>query len=356
MTSYHFEVEDAVKYGISEAIIIQNFRYWINQNKANNRNFYDGNFWTYNSITALTKLFPFFSKRQIENTLNSLVNQGVLLKGNYNENQYDRTCWYAFKDEKNFLFSKEIKNDPEKGKCISPNGEMDFPEKRNRFPETVTPIPNNKPYRKPNEKERSTSSFSLEISEFLLKKIRSIHPKFTNPNLEGWATEIDLMIQQNQHTEEEIKTIITWIYEIPDPFWRQNIVSTKKLRQQYDSIFLQMMSYKPTKEQLKCESENLEKQKTLQKMKLIKTNREIANEIANKYCPLQTGNKLKTEKGQIIEFKCWQDSLIICEETKVKMGESDKTIKGIESFRYSENGFKDQIESYLHKIGVLFST
>ena len=96
--TYFFDSKIAELYGVDEAIMINNFSYWINHNKANDKHFYDGRYWTYNSIDAFTKLFPFWTARQIRRVLNSLKEKDVLVTGNYNSSKYDRTIWYAFSD------------------------------------------------------------------------------------------------------------------------------------------------------------------------------------------------------------------------------------------------------------------
>lgn len=96
---HHFKVALAKEYGIEEAILIDEFRYQIARNKANDNNFYDGRFWTYNSQKAYAEIFPYFSIGQIKRIIGRLVEKGILMKGNYNANQYDRTNWYAFTDE-----------------------------------------------------------------------------------------------------------------------------------------------------------------------------------------------------------------------------------------------------------------
>lgn len=121
---YVFSIKDAEEYGLDEAVMLYNFKYWIVHNKANNKNYFDGRTWTYNSVNAFNKLFPFWSERQISRVLKSLINKGILITGNYNKVAYDRTLWYAFKDE-----------------SILPNGDMETTERSNRTPENVTPIP-----------------------------------------------------------------------------------------------------------------------------------------------------------------------------------------------------------------------
>lgn len=93
--NYNFDIEFAIKHGVNESIMINNFIYWIKKNKANNTNFNDGNWWTYNSARAFKELFPFWSEKQIRTILKSLEDKGILISGNYNQLAYDRTKWYA---------------------------------------------------------------------------------------------------------------------------------------------------------------------------------------------------------------------------------------------------------------------
>ena len=91
------EVIELVK-STDKAILIHNIAHWIEVNKANNKNFYDGYFWTYNSTTAFSKLFPFWSSDKIQKLLKNLENNGYLKSGNYNKIAYDRTKWYTICD------------------------------------------------------------------------------------------------------------------------------------------------------------------------------------------------------------------------------------------------------------------
>jgi len=60
--TYSFKIEHAIKYGLDEAVILKNLAFWIEKNEANNKNFYEGKYWTYNSLEAFKKLFPFWSE------------------------------------------------------------------------------------------------------------------------------------------------------------------------------------------------------------------------------------------------------------------------------------------------------
>lgn len=96
--TYQFDAYIAAIYGVDESIMIFNLSFWIRKNEANGKHFYNGRFWTYNSIDAFTKLFPFWTARQIRRILKSLEEKGVIITGNYNTSAYDRTTWYAFAD------------------------------------------------------------------------------------------------------------------------------------------------------------------------------------------------------------------------------------------------------------------
>ena len=69
---HSFDVDIAKEYGILEAILINNIWFWIEKNKANNKNYFDGFYWTYNSTRAFKELFPYVSERQIKSALKHL--------------------------------------------------------------------------------------------------------------------------------------------------------------------------------------------------------------------------------------------------------------------------------------------
>ena len=100
---HSFNTFYAHKYGIVGAILIQNFIHWILVNKRLNRNFHDGRWWTYQTIDEIAAIFNYLSKDQVKRTLEYLSKENVLVKGNYNKTKFDRTVWYAFVNEEEFL-------------------------------------------------------------------------------------------------------------------------------------------------------------------------------------------------------------------------------------------------------------
>lgn len=96
---HSFHTDDAAKYGLVEAVMLNNFRYWIAHNRANRVHEHDGKTWTYNSVAAFEKLFPYLTTSQIRRCLESLLEQAVLVRGNFNSSPYDKTSWFAFSCE-----------------------------------------------------------------------------------------------------------------------------------------------------------------------------------------------------------------------------------------------------------------
>lgn len=101
--NHSFNVELAMKYGIEEAILIENFAFWIKKNAANGVNYVDGEYWTYNTAKALEELFPYMNLKKIQRILVKLEELKILKSDNFNKKAYDRTKWYC-------IIDPEIKN------------------------------------------------------------------------------------------------------------------------------------------------------------------------------------------------------------------------------------------------------
>lgn len=122
MKAYMFDVDIATIYGVDNAVMIWNLCHWIDHNAANEKNFYNGRYWTFNSIEAFTKQFPFWSKGQIRRILKSLEDSGVIMTGNFNADRRDRSTWYAFTDSfQQMHLSKSTNANVEIGKSLDIN-------------------------------------------------------------------------------------------------------------------------------------------------------------------------------------------------------------------------------------------
>jgi DNA-binding PadR family transcriptional regulator len=128
---HFFDEEIACEVGMDAAVIYQNIYFWVEKNKANDKHFYDGTYWTYNSVKAFCELFPYMSNNQIRRALKTLEEKGYIITGNYNKVAYDRTKWYAL-TEKGFA---------KLDKTICSKQQMEVDEKTNRFVPDDKPIP-----------------------------------------------------------------------------------------------------------------------------------------------------------------------------------------------------------------------
>lgn len=165
---YQFDAELATQYGVDEAIFVHRIYWWVRQNRANNRNFKDGHYWTHDSVQALISkdVFGFWTRRQLERIIKSCTEKGLILTADYNTDRRARPLWYTVTD-KVFAFYETVpdpKPDPDlpppseepsapeppnseygdsAPESIPPNGGIDSTNRGNALHETVEPIPPN---------------------------------------------------------------------------------------------------------------------------------------------------------------------------------------------------------------------
>jgi uncharacterized phage protein (TIGR02220 family) len=87
----------AVEIGLNESIVLLQIEYWISVSQ----HFIDGQRWTYQSVREMQKkVFPFWSIATINRTVQSLLQKGYIIEGNFNKAKYDKTRWFALNFEK----------------------------------------------------------------------------------------------------------------------------------------------------------------------------------------------------------------------------------------------------------------
>lgn len=144
-----FDIEDAIKHGVDVAIMMQNLKFWIIKNHANKKNRFDDHTWTYNSAEAFAILFPYWNVKQIRYILRKMLDDKIIISGNYNKIKMDRTAWYAFSDESFLQIST-----------------MHVPKLEDGTPKSGTPIPYNKPDSKHNTEIPLTTLATLLKDKF----------------------------------------------------------------------------------------------------------------------------------------------------------------------------------------------
>jgi hypothetical protein len=95
MESHSFNIEHAILFTQEGATLLQHHYYWYKRNKANNRNFHDGSYWTFNAASAYCDIFPYLSEKQVRTLHQNFIDAGLMIEGNYNQTKFDRTKWFA---------------------------------------------------------------------------------------------------------------------------------------------------------------------------------------------------------------------------------------------------------------------
>lgn len=122
--SHAFPVTVAKSVGVESAVMLSNMFFWIEKNRANDKNFYDGAYWTYNSMKAFEEIFPYWTFNQIRRILTNLEKDGYIISGNYNKVAYDRTKWYTLSDKGLALFNITTCDNPQHHLRICTNGDV----------------------------------------------------------------------------------------------------------------------------------------------------------------------------------------------------------------------------------------
>ncbi len=96
-----------------------------------------------------------------------------------------------------------------------------------------------------NEKKSCLKPEWLELVELLKSLILQNNPEanISKTYKIKWYDSVRLMIKYDKRTIEKIKTLITWSQK--DTFWKTNILSMSKLRQQFDKLTLRERNEKP---------------------------------------------------------------------------------------------------------------
>ena len=98
-----------------------------------------------------------------------------------------------------------------------------------------------------NEKEVS-DSIEYRLANYLLNFILKRNPNHKKPNIQKWAKHIDLMLRIDKRKVEDVKAVIEWCQnDTPEKQpegkwkgWANNILSTAKLREKFDKLFIEM--------------------------------------------------------------------------------------------------------------------
>ena len=163
---HYFNTEIAKQYGLEESILLENIYFWVKKNKANNQNYHNNKYWSYNSIKAFKLLFDYMSESKIYRALKKLEEVGLIEIGDFNADRYKRPSWYTVTDKTLKLYKD----------CSFQNETSTFQNETSTF-------------------QNETSTFQNEISSITdnkqqiknTNKKQQIKEQFTPPTLEDVA-------------------------------------------------------------------------------------------------------------------------------------------------------------------------
>lgn len=223
---HSFNIELAQKYGILEAILLKNIYFWVKKNKANDKNYHDGFYWTYNSNKAFTELFPYASEKKIRSALSKLEKEGLIKVGNHNKIAYDRTKWYTLTEEGGKALNVDISHFTKRA-----NG---FDKKANGNDQKGEPIPDintdiNTDINKERKKEEQKNSSYDEI----------INSMVTDERLKENIYEFVKMrkIIKKPMTDRALKLLINKLYKLSNNIEEQLKILDKSIVNNWSDIY-----------------------------------------------------------------------------------------------------------------------
>ena len=121
LLEHHFPPSVAMECGVNAAIFLRDIYFWCKTNENNNENFFEGRWWTYQTMNGFCNRHPYWTKNQVEYLIRTCKDKGYLLIGHFSDNPMHRTCWYALSDKGQALFRCDNFSN-----CIPENSEMDI--------------------------------------------------------------------------------------------------------------------------------------------------------------------------------------------------------------------------------------
>jgi hypothetical protein len=99
----------------------------------------------------------------------------------------------------------------------------------------------------------SDEGIEIKLAAELYADMKENNPSCKKPNLQSWASNIDMMLRVDKRNVEDIRKIIDFSQH--DNFWKSNILSTNKLREKFDQLILKANSAVQVHEEHKSEKE-----------------------------------------------------------------------------------------------------
>jgi hypothetical protein len=168
------------------AIVFDHICYWLRLNFGKEESEKEGKTWMYQTQEEMSQYFGFISVREIQGAISTLMEHGLIIKGNFNDNRFVRTNWYTVYDQSlidNTIKKRFTKTRPGVFRTHPPVSSEHTPgchdikeeettkeREKELLRENAPPIEHSKP-----KVVVSKNLYKIKISEPLRKKITSEH-------------------------------------------------------------------------------------------------------------------------------------------------------------------------------------
>lgn len=205
------------------------------------------------------------------------------------------------------------------------------------------------------------NSYPYLLSELLLHLIHGNKPNFYEAKLkpkEGrerwlqrWSYDLDLMIRVDKLSPERIEKVITWCQA--DDFWKKNILSTTKLRQQFQNLEIKMVTLGLPPTQKTDTNPDITtmlidgyRSTILQTPSFMPTDKDMNNFIAAAERVVVFADNTNISKAHVI------DHLFSC----IEMQYTDKNEPVFPGHFSSKNTWEKLMPQYLRELGVTWNS
>lgn len=196
-----YNIDIATKYGFVCAVLLQHIHYWVEHNKANNKNLKDGKYWTYNSVKAFKQIFPYFTNYQISKALDLLVTEQIILRYSFGEG-CDRTLWYTTTPKAlNYLLGIQIDDNCDQSNENN-DSKMLSDELKEEKPSNISNENQNNSTEKTVESVSHGEKAFCEIDKSIIRNQQMDSSNSTNDNYPIINTNININIKEKTHKKE----------------------------------------------------------------------------------------------------------------------------------------------------------
>lgn len=110
--SHSFDVGIAKELGLNSAIVFNHIVYWLKVNASKGTNIHDGKIWMYETQKEIADFLEYLTFEEVKKSIVKLLDSGILIKGNYNKNPFDKTAWYTVADQRILKIKKTLTKAP----------------------------------------------------------------------------------------------------------------------------------------------------------------------------------------------------------------------------------------------------